>query len=302
MIHRRDILAALLVASALAAEGRAEPVPFPRAYYDFENLVGGEVFQNQENPGYFDGYLGTSSSDATRNPQVVPGLFGSGQALKFSSNQIAQVPTLVTDTNSDRLDEDVFSGAFSVFARVDTPNFAQMNVVNADRGPLTTSTIRGWYMDFSNSTVNGSGEYLLRPRFTTGGGPTLHPNGTETTNYQNIESYGIVWVPDPNPGGAAEGSMQIYINGLLYASASHNWASPYVGEADFNIGYGAGVSSGNGITIDDLAIWDVALTQAQMLEVHTQGVPTPEPATFALLGMGFAALPLWGLRRRRRSR
>lgn len=300
MMSCRPVLAALLVAGVLAAEVRAELVPLPRAYYNFENITGGNVFRNEVTPGVLDGYLGMSPSDTVRNPQIVPGLFGSGQALRFTSNQIARIPTLVTDTNGDRIDEDVFSGAFTVFARVDTPNVAQMNVVNADRGPLTEPPARprGWYMDFSNSTQNPSGEYLLRPRFTTGGGPYLHPTGTETTNYKNVDSIGIVWLPDPNPGGTNEGWMGIYINGLLLASQTHNWASVYVGEAGFNIGYGELVSWGNGITIDDVAVWDVALTAPQMLAVHTQGVPVPEPGTWVLLAAGAACLFSWGLRRR----
>lgn len=299
MIFRKGVVVIFVIASAVVAETRGAPIPIPRAYYDFEYIAGGEILQNVVNPAAFSGYLGTSSSDAARNPVIVPGLNGSGAALRFDGSDIARIPSLVTDTNADRIDEDVFSGAFSVFARVDTPNVAQMNVVNADRGPLSTS-VRGWYMDFSNSTQNGSGEYLLRPRFTTGGGPTLHPSGTETTNYQVVDSYGIVWTPDPTPGGAADGLMEIYINGVLFASRTHNWASPYVGEAGFNIGFGNGVSSGGGITIDDLAVWDRALTGAQMFQVHTQGVPVPEPSTWVLLAGGVLGLSLWKSGRRKK--
>jgi hypothetical protein len=222
----------------------------------------------------------------------VLGLCGSQGALKFDGNDIARVPGMVTDTNSDRVDEDVFRGAFSVFARVDTPNTAQMNIVNCDRGPIVdTGTIRGWYMDFSNS-LNPSGEFLLKPRFTTGGGPVLHVNGTETTNYKNIESYAITWLPATNPGGASNGLMQIYINGQLLAQQNHNLGPNRVGVAGFNIGLGEGVSFGNGVVIDDLAVWDRFLTSAELLEIHNNGVAVPEPGTYLLFALGVLALIL----------
>ena len=283
MSRYASVLAILILAGVLTPDVRPTCCRVPRAYYDFEEVNNG-TFQNVITTDVFDGHW-VASGDTGRNAAIVSGLFGSGQALRFTSDQIARVPTLVTDTNEDRTDEDVFAGAFSVFVRVDTPNVAQMNMVNADRGPLTT-TVRGWYLDFSNSTTNTAGEHLLRPRFTSGsGGPALHAGGTETTNYKNLESVGIIWNPDPVPGGSSEGSMAIYINGELYASQSHNWASVLVGEAGFNLGYGTGVSTGNGITIDDLAIWDVVLTSEDMLAIHTLGVPVPEPSIFVLLSL-----------------
>lgn len=291
MLHCSPMLAVLLVTGIAATGAKADLLPVPRAYYDFEEIVDG-TFRNVIAPGVFDGHLGVSPGDTDRNPTIVQGLFGSNQALMFTGNHlvgaIARVPTLVTDSNADGTDEDVFAGAFTVFLRADAPNTAQMNMVNADRGPVDTTT-RGWYLDFSNSTTNTAGEYLLRPRFTAGTPTsplTLHPTGTETTNYQNVDSVSIVWTPDPNPGGISEGSMAIYINGELFASQAHNWESVVVGETGFNIGLGRGVSSGNGITIDDLAIWNVALTPSEILAVHAQGVPLPEPGILVLLGLG----------------
>lgn len=272
-------------ALGLCASDARALTPVPRVYYDFEKITGGEYFENVIAPGTFDGYLGTSPSDTVRHPAIVAGLHGSSTALKFNTNSIARVPALVTDANADRIDEDVFAGAFTVFARIDPPNVSQMNVVNADRGPLTT-TVRGWYMDTCYSTQNAQGEYLLGLRLADGAGHALLGSPSETSNYKNVDSYAITYRPSSNPGVANDGLWQIFINGLLYTSASHNYGPARVGEAGFNIGYGEGVSWGQGIVIDDLAVWDRLLSPADLLEVHTLGVTTPEPTALALLALG----------------
>jgi len=282
------VIVVLVVCGVLLAPGPAVAVPVPRAYYDFENITG-QTIPNVISPGTFDGFLGTSSSDSARDPALVPGLKGDW-ALKFDSNTIARIPSLVTDTNTDRIDEDVFSASFSVFARLDTPNKSQMNVMNADRGPLST-TIRGWYLDFCYSSQNGQGEWLLSPRFTGSSGAYLNVPESETTNYKNIESIGVTFLADPTPGGSADGIVNVYINGQPYGSGSHNTAYPYVGEAGFNLGFGNGVSWGQGIIIDDVAVWDQYLTGDQMYAAHTAGV-IPEPSTWILLVVGLLCLPL----------
>ncbi len=287
-----------LVFGVLLAAGSAvaAPVPIPRAFYDFEN-ISGETIPNVVSAGTFDGFLGTSSSDSSRDPALVPGLRGDW-ALQFDSTDIARVPSLVTDINADRIDEDVFSGSFSTFARLDTPNVGTPHVMNADKGPTGGGT-RGWYLDFCYSSQNGQNEWLLSPRYTSGsGGTTLSVAESETTNYKNIESIGITFLADPTPGGSADGYMEVYINGQRYGSRTHNQASPFVGEVGFSIGAGAEVSYGNGIIIDDLAVWDLCLTETEMYDAHTAGV-IPEPSTLVLFGLGLIGLV--GCRRRRRQ-
>jgi len=93
----------LILAGVLTPDVRADLLPVPRAYYDFEEVNNG-TFQNVITPGVFDGHFGVLPGDTGRNPAIVSGLFGSGQALRFTSDQIARVPTLVTDTNEDRTD------------------------------------------------------------------------------------------------------------------------------------------------------------------------------------------------------
>jgi hypothetical protein len=297
---RASVWAALAIVGLVATESLAV-TPIPRAYYDFEQIDSGEYFRNVANSGVFDGYLGTSN-DTANHPDVVPGLHGSLHALKFDSSDIARVPSLVTDANGDRVDEDVFRGAFSVFARIDPANVVQTHIFNVDRGPVNAETVRGWYMDFSDSPANTSGERLLKPRFNAGGSLVyLEQAESETTNYKNVESVGITWLPASVPGSTTDGAMQIYINGALYAGKSHSLGPLLMGVQGFNIGRDEKVSFGQGIVIDDVAVWDRFLTPAEMLEVHTQGVTLPEPGTYGLAAGGVLTLALIHLLRRRVS-
>jgi len=129
----------------------------------------------------------------------------------------------------------------------------------------------------------------------------LHQNGSETTNYKNVESMAITWLPATVPGSTSDGWMQIYINGALYASQPHNRGAILMGVQGFNIGRDEGVSFGQGIVIDDGAVWDRFLTPAEMLEVHTQGVTLPEPGGCLLAAGGFLVLALIRQFRRRAS-
>lgn len=88
--------------------------------------------------------------------------------------------------------------------------------------------------------------------------------------------------------------MHMYIDGQLVASGGENYVNPNAATITFyQIGSNIPDSSWLEGALDDVAVWDVALTQEQILEFS--GIP--EPATLSLLGIGLI-LPLVARRRR----
>ena len=101
----------------------------------------------------------------------------------------------------------------------------------------------------------------------------------------------------------APDTKNLYINGVLSASdnvpqSGPTQYSPNGTIESENLHIGSGQDDGNnfffGGGIDDVTIWDEALSQAQIMDIMNNSVP--EPATFSLFGLAGLGLIL---RRRR---
>jgi len=89
-------------------------------------------------------------------------------------------------------------------------------------------------------------------------------------------------------------TVQVYVDGIL-ANTGTRWNKFGIALNDFDvfIGGSAFYTSGDARffagLIDDVRIYDEALTAAQVYECYLEGL-VPEPATIALLGLGGLAL------------
>jgi len=104
------------------------------------------------------------------------------------------------------------------------------------------------------------------------------------------------------------GGTRFYVDGVLERGQANNvgissTADMFFGvraDLDSDRRYGSSVGDENLGLIDDAAIWDFVLTDAQIMSVFQNGaasVTVPEPTTFVMLLMGTACTAT--LRRRR---
>lgn len=92
---------------------------------------------------------------------------------------------------------------------------------------------------------------------------------------------------------AATSTISFYLNGSLVSSVD-NWNCAAMTGAQFGATFGGGNKIGD-VNIDNLAIWDRALTSAEVATLTGASVPEPYTATLSLLALGALAL------RRRRA-
>jgi hypothetical protein len=151
---------------------------------------------------------------------------------------------------------------------------------------------------YADGTVSG---YLLMGNFPTAGAqgkanfyvsnPDPSTYTYSTTNYNDGSWHQLVGVYH------AGGTMSLYVDGML-ESTKPSYPNTVYGNPDFMVG---GITLPGGPTgyytglITDVAVWDNALTSAQVEANYRDTIGTPEPSTFApalvaaLAGLGYAA-------------
>ena len=180
--------------------------------------------------------------------------------LRFPNKTYAYIPDIANKALGE---------SFSIYFKVDLPNKPEIALIN-DYRVHNDNDRYGWSLDFSDGVENGNGEYLLKPRFvfkTSSGYFKIKFPEAEAINYKNIRSVGIVFKNATEQKN--DGSVQIYINGLPYGKPQkHSECKISSGEGSLYIGYNKGVSHGQGLIVDNLYIWDQAITDKDILSIE----------------------------------
>ncbi len=278
--NRVLIYAISIIALTLVSSARAGDPGTPVAHWAFEEGAMQTIFNNI-NPGTYDGYRGRiSTTEATYDSVWTNGLNGSSSALWFTNSQVATITEIADDTNGDRIaDSGPFTGSFSMFMRVKLANTdIQQPLISDD----DTSGNRGFYTDTQPSSLDGSTYRLgLRVNINSPTNSFFYTTGGIASDIAitNVVSCGFSFLADPNPADASnDGSFQFYVNGQPFGAAkTHN--SPYIGVngTDLVIGNYYHAAAAKGAIIDDIAIWDKALTADEMAYIESNALPQPTP-------------------------
>lgn len=211
-------------------------------------------------------------------------------------------------------------GAGSLSLDSDTSSLSNNNSFTATLNDFTTSM---WFnMADANKSVNstilstrqggGAGGFLFwvsdsnRLEIYTYGGGKYNTNklGTGNTNLTLDDSHDNTWMHVAASYDSASQTVKTYLNGALintydYSGDASNPGYAASGTSDLAIGSqeaGGTNFMGEGM-VDDLGIWDEALSDSQINTIFTSGVAAvPEPTSASLLGLGGLSL---FLRRRR---
>lgn len=93
-----------------------------------------------------------------------------------------------------------------------------------------------------------------------------------------------------------DGTVRLYLDGEQVGGGTAGSGTPDIGTSNLFAGEDAGTPNNEGDQfigdMDDIFVWDSALTQAQILDIATNGTAqfVPEPATLGLLGAGLLCL------------
>ena len=257
-------------------------------------VFSGTSYADFPTPPIYSPFDGGSGDPGTVNggPQTVGGQVG--DALGFSRNDADFVD--YGDTG------DPGTGSHSVSLWINAAQISDGAFFPVGKGNRSSGTV-GWSFFLENDTV------IARAAYAGGGGDLRlgenHPINTDEWTHVGMvidnDNGTFTAYYDGQPSGA-DGNQ----NGWSLGGGGGQ-TNVFAAGQDFtaveNLLVGRRSTDGasfNG-AIDELAIWDEALTDSQMLEVYQLGAagqPIPEPSCVVLLSLG-ACLGLAGLRRRR---
>jgi hypothetical protein len=194
------------------------------------------------------------------------------------------------------------SGKFGNALNTPLGSYGVMNVNDVDIG--SNWTISGWFKDYHlsgdwNTLTRGTSDHQILGE---AGSEILgvYDNLTATNMRKNDNNFAMtslassVWHNIVAVG--AGGETDYYINGLLVGTSN------FQSLTDVNWIGGLGAAQTFAGSIDDIGIWDEALSSSDILALQSREAgmlnSVPEPSLIALFGLGLVGI---GFARRRRS-
>jgi hypothetical protein len=282
----RNVTALICV---LALAGSVSALPTPIAYFPFETITAGVT------PNAVDAGNNGTVTGAT----LIAGKVGN--ALNFVAANAADKVDVAGGLEALEADPNIMSvtfwikgsAALGVGEGTPNPNYASIVRINDlnHAGPGITFASHGTAEDNSLvRTIWDIPDIRMLPS------PNIDRNYVADLSGSGGDNdwHHFAFTADKSGGVAGADYMHMYIDGQYVATGGENWFAVGADLTSYVIGAHTNGSQWMDGGIDELAIWGVALTLAEIQEIS--GIP--EPTTLVLLGVGLALSLVAKARRR----